>query len=151
MGMMDKIMEFMMEKMSKEEKEEIIGRMIDQFFADMTVEDKGKMMAKVMSKMMEGINMTEIISKIMSTMAESSITSKMVENDQKVKIPIMLQMMMEIMPHCLKTFLPQISQNKRIDFILKMITILVEQGCIGMSEEEKRDFVVKVVEKIKAL
>ncbi len=39
--------------------------------------------------------------------------------------------------------------GKRIDFVLNMVTSLVEQGCVGMSDDEKRDFVAKVVEKVK--
>ncbi len=43
--MMDRMMEFMMGRMSKEE---MMGRMMDKFFADMTVDDKKKMMAEMM-------------------------------------------------------------------------------------------------------
>jgi len=46
--------------------------------------------------------------------------------------------------------LPNAPQEKRSDFVLKMITTLVEQGCAGMSEEEKAGFVQKVVERVKA-
>ncbi len=50
MSMMDKMMEFMMGRMSKEEKEAMMGRMMDKFFADMISEDKQKMMAEMMPK-----------------------------------------------------------------------------------------------------
>jgi hypothetical protein len=33
MGIMDKMMEFMMGRMSKEEKEEMMGKMMDKFFS----------------------------------------------------------------------------------------------------------------------
>ncbi len=45
--MMDKMMEFMMGRMSKEDKEETMGKMMDKFFADMTIEDKKKMKSGV--------------------------------------------------------------------------------------------------------
>ncbi len=40
--------------------------------------------------------------------------------------------------------------ENRVDFVLKMVTILKEQGCVGMSDEEKKDFVAQVEEKVKA-
>ncbi len=46
--------------------------------------------------------------------------------------------------------LPNVAKEKRIDFVLKMVDTLIQQGCVGMSDEEKQDFVVKVVEKVKA-
>ena len=57
--------------------------------------------------------------------------------------------MMEMMPQCLKMMLPSISKEKRMDFVLKMVATLMEQGCSGMSEEGRKDFVAKVVEKVK--
>jgi len=41
--MMDKMMEFMMGRMSKEEKQEMMGKMTEKFFADMRMDDKKKM------------------------------------------------------------------------------------------------------------
>ena len=121
MGIMDKMMGFMVGRMSREEKEKMIGKMMDKFFGDMTVEEKKKMVAEMMPKMMEGINMMEMMPKMMT----------------------------EMMPQCLKMMLPNIHKEKRIDFVLKMVTTLMEQGCFGMSEEEKKDFVAKVFEKVK--
>jgi hypothetical protein len=48
-------MEFMMGRMSKEEKDEMMNNMMDKFFADMTADDKQQMMAEMMPKMMEGV------------------------------------------------------------------------------------------------
>jgi hypothetical protein len=44
--------------------------------------------------------------------------------------------------------LPNIPKEKRIDFVMKMIDTLMEQGCVGLSEEEKKDFVEKIIEKL---
>jgi hypothetical protein len=52
--------------------------------------------------------------------------SKMMEGDQS-------GMMMEMMPKCLGMMLPNMSKEKRVEFVLKMVTTLVEQGCAGMS------------------
>ena len=46
-GMMDKMMEFMMGRMSKEEKQEMMGKMTEKFFADMRMDDKKKMKSGV--------------------------------------------------------------------------------------------------------
>jgi hypothetical protein len=37
----------------------------------------------------------------------------------------------------------------RVDFILNMASTLAEQGSVGMSEEEKKDLVAKIVGKVK--
>lgn len=136
---MDKMMESMMGGMSKEEKQEMMGKMMGKFFADMTAEDRQKMMEQMMPKMMEGINMMDMMPKMIMGM---------MSRGEKTEMPMMPQMMPEMMPYCLGMMLPNMPKEKRIDFVLKMVTTLVEQGCVGMSNEEKADFVAKVVEKV---
>ena len=114
MGMMDKMMGIMMGRMSKEEKDNMMDKMMGKFFADMTAEDKQKMMEEMMPKMMEGVNM------------------------------------MEMMPQCVKIMFPNMPKEKRIDFVLEMVATLAEQGSVGMSENEKKDFVAKMIEKVNA-
>ncbi len=158
MGIMDKMMEFMMGRMSKEEKEGMMGKMMDKFFGDMTIDDKKKMMAEMMPKMMEGINMMEMMPKMMMSMMGGGqgeggmmgMMSQMMGGSKEREMPAMPQMMTEMMPHCLKMILPDMPKEKRIDFVLKMVTALMEDGCVGMSEEEKKNFLAKVVEKVKA-
>lgn len=157
MGRMDKMMDFMIGRMSKEDKEAMMGRMMDKFFADMTADDKKKMMAEMMPKMMEGIDMMEMVPKMMMGMMGGEdkggmmgMMSKMKEGGKEMGMPMMPQMMKEMMPHCLTMILPIMPQEKRIEFVLQMITTLVEEGSAGMSDEEKKDFVEKVVEKMKA-
>ncbi len=99
---------------SKEEKDEMMDKMMRQFFADMTAEDKQKMMAEMMPKMMEGVNMMEMMPRTMA------------------------QMMMGMMPKCLKIMLPKVPKEKRIDFVLEMVSTLEEQASAGLSEDEKR-------------
>jgi hypothetical protein len=74
---------------------------------------------------------------------------KMMEKGQGGEGPGIPSIGLTMMPHCLKMMLPRISKEKRMDFVSEMIPVLVEQGCLGMAEEEKRDFLTKVVEKIK--
>ncbi len=68
--------------------------------------------------------------------------SKMMQGDKP-------GMMMEMMPKCLGMMLQNMQKNDRIAFTLKMVGDLVEQTCVGMSDEEKKDFAAKVVEKVK--
>ncbi|MFB3764738.1 MAG: hypothetical protein ACE14P_05755 [Methanotrichaceae archaeon] len=72
----------------------------------------------------------------------------MMANDMKGEGSMMPQMMTKMMPHCLSTMLPAIQKEKRIDFVTNMVSILVEQGSSGMSDEERKAFLAKVTEKI---
>ncbi len=121
---MDKMMGIMMGRMSKGEKEEMMGKMMEKFFADMTAEDKQKMMGEMMPKMMGG--------------------------GQGTEMPMMPQMMMGMMPQCLKIMLPNMPKEKRIDFVLEIVATLMEHGCAAMSNKEKGDLVAKIIEKVNA-
>ncbi len=90
--------------------------MMEKFFADMTAEDKHKMMGMMGGGEDEG--------------------------------GMMSKMMMGMMPQCLKVMLPNMPKEKRVDFVLEMVTTLVEHGCTGMSDNEKEDFVTKLIEKV---
>jgi hypothetical protein len=140
MEMMDKMMESMMGEMSKEEKEEMMGKMMEKFFAGMTAEDKQKMMEQMMPRMMEGVNMMDMMPGMMMGMMSGG---------GKTGMPKMPQMMPEMMPYCLGMMLPGMPKEKRVDFALKMVAGLVEQGSAGMSDAEKADFVAKIIEKVK--
>jgi len=142
MGIMDRIVGFMMGRMSKEEKEAMMDRMMDKFLADMTPEDKQKMMSEMMPKMM--INMMGWGEGRADMMGMGTV---MKESSKEMEM--MPSMMMEMMPQCLTMMLPKVPKEKRIDFVLKMISILVEQGYAGLSEEEKKSLVEKIVEKVK--
>ena len=140
METMDKMMESMMSGMSKEEKEAMMGEMMKKFFAGMTAEDKQKMMEQMMPKMLEGVNMMDMMPKMMMGM---------MSRGDKTEMPMMSQMMPEMMPRCLGMVLPGMPKEKRVDFVLKMVASLVEQGCVGMLNEEKANFVASIVEKVK--
>ena len=155
--MMDEMMESMMAGMSKEEKQDMMAKMMEKFFADMTAEDKQKMIEQMMPKMMEGVNMMEIMPKMMAGMMSGresgggmmGMMSGMMAGAQGTEMTMMPRMMSVMMPQCLSVMLPNIPKEQRIDFVLKMVTILLEQGSVGMSDEEKKDFVAKVVEKVR--
>ena len=93
---------------------------MEKFLAGMTAEDKQMIMENMMPKMMEGVDMMQMMPK----------------------------MMMEMMPKCLGMMLPRLPKEKRIDFVSTMITTLMQQGCAGMSEEEKGNFKAKLIGKL---
>lgn len=57
-------------------------------------------------------------------------------------------MVMEMMPKCLGMMLQNMPKNDRIAFTLKIVGNIMEYACVGMSDEEKKDFMAKVVEQI---
>ena len=155
MGMMDEMMDAMMGKLSKEEKLEMMSTMMEKFLAGFTVEDKQKMMEKMMPKMMEGVNMMEMMPKMMMNMmggAEGNggmmgMMSKMMGDDKKTGMPMMPQMMTGMMPVCLEMMLPSLPKKERGSFVPRMVSILMDKGCEGMSEKEKKDLRAKVLRK----
>ena len=108
-----------------------------------------------MPKMMEGVNMMDIMPKMMMGMMGGGekgagmmgMMSQMMSGGQGKGMP-MPRMMTQMMPHCLNIMLPSVPKGERVDFVLNMITTLMEQGAAGMSEEEKNEFVAKVLEKV---
>jgi hypothetical protein len=145
MGMMEKMMEYMMGRMSKEDKDEMMEKMMDKFFADMTAADKQKMMAEMMPKMMMGM-----MGGGESEGCPMGKVSEMMAGGEGMGMSMMPKMMTEMMPHCLTMMLPSVPKEARVNFVLKMVTILVEQGSAGMSDEEKEGFLTRVAEEVKA-
>jgi RNase adaptor protein for sRNA GlmZ degradation len=73
----------------------------------------------------------------------------MMDKAMGVMMGRMPKMMTRMMPHCLKIMLPKIAKEKRIEFVLKLVETGMQHGSVGMSEEEREDFVAKVVERAK--
>ena len=147
MTLMNKMMDYMMGRMDKAEKEEMMDRMMDKVLADMTVEDKKKMMGEMMPKMMEGINMMEMMPQMMLGMMggknEGGMMGMMPDmkgDPKEMQMPMMPAMMIEMMPRCLEMMLPNFPKEKRIDFILKMMITLIEHGLSDLTDTEKTEF-----------
>lgn len=157
MAMKDKMMDFMMGKMSKEDKEEMMGKMMEKFFADFSPEEKQKMMEEMMPKMMEGVDMMDMMPKMMMTMmgggkgecGPMEMMSRMKESGKEKEASMMPRMMIEMMPKCVEMVLPNLPAEEKVDFVLRMVASLVEQGSAGLSEDEKKDFVSRVMNKVK--
>ena len=90
---------------------EMMGRMKEH----MGKEDMKEMMDKMMSKC--GSDMTE---EERHKTAEELKSGSCKEGD----LPMMPQMMMKIMPHCLELMLPKLSKEDKKDFVVKMASIL---------------------------
>ncbi len=184
MGIMDNMMEFMTGRMSKEEKEQMMNKMMEKFFADMTVEDKQKMMNEMMPKMMEGINMAEMMPQMMMRMmggdnpgegmmsgmmgmmsgmrggqreanapnmdstSKQKDKSGMMSGFHSGEMSMMPQMMRDMMPHCLGVMLSNLPKGERTDVALKLVAMLIEKGTADMSDEEKSEYIEKIVEQV---
>jgi hypothetical protein len=117
-----------------------------------------KMMEEMMPKMMAGVNMMGMMPKKMMGMmgrgeregGMMGMMDKMMEGGEEKEAAMMPQMMTEMMPKCLEMMLPNMPNEKKVDFVMKMVSILMEQGCVGMSDEEKKNFVAQVKENLKA-
>jgi len=89
----------------------------------------------------------------MDEMMEKFLADPISDDKQKMiasLMPMMMEMMPKMMPSCLTMMLPTLKKEERLEFILKMVAVLVEQGSVGMTEEERRDFVDMVVERASA-
>jgi hypothetical protein len=85
MGIVNRIVAAMVSRMTKEEKQRLIGEMSERFLTGMTVEDKQKILGDIMAKFLDGMT-TEDKKKLMS-----GITPRLMEGfDMTVVMPQML-------------------------------------------------------------
>lgn len=59
------------------------------------------------------------------------------------------EMMMEMMPKCLGMMLAKLPEEKRVELVKKIVSVLMEEGGAGMTEEEKKDLAQKIMGKTK--
>ncbi len=132
MSLMDTMMEFM------------IGRM-DKMLADFTVHEKQKLIETMMPKMMEGVNIMEIMPKMMMQMmgggdgkmgGMGDMSAMMQGTGSGADMPMM--------PECLNVMLPYVPTGNRTDFAARMVATLMEKSSEGMSEEEAQEFKGKI-------
>jgi hypothetical protein len=107
-----------------------------------------------MKDMMGGMS-KENMPGMMGKMMEECCAGMTAEDKKKMMEKMMPGMMeecnmLEMMPRCLGMMLSKVPKEKRLDLVLKMVAALMEGGCAGMKEEEKKDFAAKVAEKVKA-
>ena len=159
MGGMDEMMEAMIGSMSQEDRQAMMAKMMEKFFSGMTAEDKQGMMEQMMPKMMEGINMAEMMPQMMMGMMghrgkaapKSPGAPHPMGGRHPEGSPMMGHMMTQMMPGCVDMMLPSMPKEERSEFVLQMISTLMEKGTAGMSEEEKSSLVARALERITAL
>lgn len=138
MGMMDTMMGSMMGKLSSEDKKNMMDSMMNKFFGEMSVDDKKQMMVEMMPRMMGGIDMQEMMPEMMmSMMGLDQVEGKM-------------GMISKMMSECVDTMFPMMANQERTEFVSDLLIKMVKQGLDGLSEQEKEEWLMKVVEAVKA-
>ncbi len=79
----------------------------------------------------------------------AQMMSGMMGGDENTGRPMRGKMMLKMMPQCVEMVLPGTPREERKDFVLKMVSTLMEHGSVGMSEAEQGEFVAEVVEKVR--
>lgn len=147
MSIMERMMGTMMERMSPEDKEAMMDSMMEKFFADITPEEKQKMMTDMMPKMMEGMDMSEMMPRMMMSMMSggqesgSSDMQGMMGNWMRgTSGQGMPDMMSKMMPNCVRMMMPQMDAEKRGETAAAILSAIVEAGTDGMTEEQRNSF-----------
>jgi len=163
MSIMDKMMDRMIGKMSPEEKENMMLKMMPLMMKDV---DMTEVMAKMMPEMLRSMNALDIYNllknalpsllKLITTIKENmSQTTKDKLHDVAIEMmPLMCKkvmpkvmegltmdnmmphMMKEMMPHALSHLLPKMSSDMRAEFVSGMTRVLEEQGSAKESGEK---------------
>jgi hypothetical protein len=137
--------------MNKDERHDMMKSMMEQFFGGMDADEKKEMCATMMGKMTEGLDMKEMMPKlIMGMMSGDSDDgsgtmhekmSKMMEGGAEQHMAQMPEMMLkQMMPHCIGMMLPAIDPDKRGEVAAAIVSALAEKGTAGMSETQSKAF-----------
>ena len=133
---------------SKEDRHAMMNSMMEQCFGGMSADEKQEMCATMMAKMTEGIDMKEMMPKMMMGMMTGSsgdksggmpdMMSKMMHCDSDPQMPEM--MLKGMVPHCIGMMLPKIEPDKRGEIGAAILSVVIEKGSVGMSDEQMRAF-----------
>jgi len=137
--------------MNKDERQSMMKAMMEQFFGGMGADEKKEMFAAMMSKMTEGLDMKEMMPKMMMGMMSGGAgggpgkmheeMSKMMEGGPEQHMAQMPEMMLKkMMPHCIGMMLPAIDPGVRGEAAAAIISAIMEKGTAGMSEEQSETF-----------
>ena len=137
--------------MNKSDRQAMMGSMMEQFFAGMGADEKKDMCATMMDKMTEGLDMKEMMPKMVMGMMSGGASegpgtmkdkmSKMMQGGPEQHMAQMPEMMLKsMMPHCIGMMLPSIDPDKRGEVAKGILSAIVEKGSVGMSDEQLRSF-----------
>lgn len=128
MTTIEKMMKFMFDRLPKEDIEEMIPVII----GDMSSEERRELMASMMPKMMEGMNMKDMMPKMMGAdvgcrpQAGTSTTGAR-----------MTGTMADMLPHCLTVAAKQVPADERTATVVHLLVALVESGCQTIESSER--------------
>ena len=137
--------------MNEDERQAMMKSMMEQFFGGMGADEKKEMFTAMMGKMTEGLDMKEMMPKMMMGMMSGGAgggpdkmyekMSKMMEGGAEQHIAQMPEMMLkQMMPHCIGMMLPTMDPDKRGEAAAAILSAIVEKGTAGMSEEQSKAF-----------
>ena len=138
--------------MNKDERQAMMKSMMEQFFSGMGAEEKKDMCATMMGKMTEGLDMKEMMPKMMMGMMSGGagdgpgkmqdMMAKMKQGGHEQQMAQMPEMMLRsMMPHCIGMMLPAVEPDKRGEVAAAILSAIVEKGSVGMSDQQMRSFV----------
>ena len=125
--------------------------MMEQFFSGMGADDKKEMFATMMGKMTEGLDMKEMMPKMMMGMMSGGagdgpgkmhdMMSGMMQGGAEQHMAQMPEMMLtSMMPHCIGMMLPAIDPDRRGEVAAPILSAIVEKGSVGLTDEQMRSF-----------
>ena len=139
------------ESMNEGERHAMMESMMEQCFGGMGIEEKKQMLAAMMGKMTEGLDMKQMMPKMMMGMMSGGtgegsqgmpeMMDKMMRGGPEQHMSQMPEMMLKtMMPHCIGMMLPAIDADRRGEVAAAILSAIVEKGSIGLSDAQMRSF-----------
>ena len=139
--------------MNEGDRQAMMHSMMEQLFSGMGADEKKEMLASMMGRMTEGLDMKEMMPGMMMGMMSGGAgagSGKMMPCGPEQQMPQMPEMMLKtMMPHCIEMMLPAIDPNKRSEVAAAILSAIVEKGSVGMSDEQVRSFLKTLDEVLK--
>ena len=137
--------------MNEGERQAMMHTMMEQCFGGMSPDEKKEMLATMMGKMTEGLDMKEMMPKMMMGMMSGGagegpgkmhdMMSGMMQGGAEQHMAQMPEVMLtSMMPHCIGMMLPSIDPDRRGEVAAPILSAIVEKGSIGLSDEQMRKF-----------
>ncbi len=135
----------------KGEHQATMKSMMEKCFAGMGADEKKEICETMMGKMTEGLDMKEMMPKMMMGMMSGGAgdgpggmqgkMSKMINGGPEQHMSQLPEMMLKsMMPHCIGMMLPAIDPDKRGEVSADILSAIVEKGSAGMSDQQLQSF-----------
>ena len=137
--------------MNPSDRQAMMKSMMEGFFGGMDADEKKEMFATMMGKMTEGIDMKQMMPKMLMGMMSGGagdgpgkmqdMMSRMMQGGHEQQMAQMPEMMLKtMMPHCIGMMLPAIDPEKRGEIAAGILSAIVEKGSVGLSDGQMRSF-----------